>query len=171
MDNDDRFEDPADRGAWSRRSPTAERAGDERFWPDRRLGMIGADPRGRARGQRFWRRGGDDDPLVRSDAWQRPDDHWMDRAYAGRPLVGPHVGKGPRGWPGDERIRDEVSDVLTHDPGVDASDVEVDVEDGEVTLLGTVADRGQKRRAEARAERVRGVRDVHNRIRVADIGE
>ncbi|WP_261663429.1 BON domain-containing protein [Deinococcus sp. Marseille-Q6407] len=53
---------------------------------------------------------------------------------------------------------------------MDASEVEVQVEGGEVTLSGTVNDRWQKRQAESCAERVRGIRDVHNRLRVQPAG-
>jgi hypothetical protein len=76
-------------------------------------------------------------------------------------------GKGPKSYVrSNERIHDEVCEALSYDSYVDASDVEVQVEDGEVTLAGTVHDRLQKRRAEQIAEAIRGVHDVHNRLRV-----
>lgn len=78
-----------------------------------------------------------------------------------------HRGKGPKGYQrSDERLKEMVSEALEDEHGVDASDVEVKVENGEVTLTGTVQDRSQKRRAEDCAEGVRGIRDVHNQIRV-----
>ena len=40
------------------------------------------------------------------------------------------------------------------------------VENGEVTLAGSVADRGEKRRAEDLIENISGVREVHNHLRV-----
>ena len=81
--------------------------------------------------------------------------------------TGPHYGRGPRNYRGnDERIREEVSERLADHGDIDASDVEVIVENREVTLVGTVTDRAQKRLAEDVAERVRGVADVHNRLRV-----
>jgi len=49
---------------------------------------------------------------------------------------------------------------------VDASDIDVRVNDGEVTLEGSVRERREKRIAEDVAERVAGVRDVHNLLRV-----
>jgi hypothetical protein len=49
---------------------------------------------------------------------------------------------------------------------VDASEITVQVENGHVTLIGTVAARDQKRRAEDCAERVSGVDDVTNNLRV-----
>jgi osmotically-inducible protein OsmY len=78
-----------------------------------------------------------------------------------------HVGKGPSGYTrSDERIREDVCDRLTDDPYVDATHVEVSVQGGEVTLGGSVDRREDKRRAEDIAERVSGVREVNNRLRV-----
>jgi hypothetical protein len=78
-----------------------------------------------------------------------------------------YAGRGPKDYRrSDERIREEVCDMFTDDWRLDASDVTVKVDSCEVTLAGTVATRDQKRRAEEIAERVRGVNDVHNQIRV-----
>jgi hypothetical protein len=78
-----------------------------------------------------------------------------------------HRGRGPRDYKrSDERIHDEVCERLTDDHFVDASDITVEVADGEVTLSGTVASRDQKRRAESALDRIAGVQDVHNRLRV-----
>ena len=84
----------------------------------------------------------------------------------------PHfVGRGPKGYQrSDERIREEVCDCMTEDPMLDASDIEVDVKQGEVVLCGTVSSREQKRRAEDVAERISGVRDVTNQLRVTRDG-
>jgi hypothetical protein len=76
-------------------------------------------------------------------------------------------GVGPKNYRRrDERIRDEVCEVLTEDGVVDASDIDVAVAGGEVTLTGTVYDRKQKRRAEDLTERCAGVAEVHNKLRV-----
>ena len=78
-----------------------------------------------------------------------------------------YTGRGPKDYRrSDDRIREEVCDMFTDDWRLDASEVMVKVEGCEVTLTGTVATREQKRRAEEIAERVRGVNDVHNQIRV-----
>ncbi|MGQ9367205.1 BON domain-containing protein [Azospirillum sp. A39] len=80
---------------------------------------------------------------------------------------GPHRGKGPRGYRrSDERIRDDVNDRLTDDAYVDASDVEVAVKEGEVTLGGFVDSRAAKRRAEDVVDAVSGVAHVQNNLRV-----
>jgi hypothetical protein len=84
---------------------------------------------------------------------------------------GPHRGRGPQGYRrGDERIHEEVCDRLTAHGHVDASEIEVQVKDGEVTLTGTVGDRRQKREAENVAEGVSGVVDVHNQLRLGAKG-
>jgi len=49
---------------------------------------------------------------------------------------------------------------------VDASNIEVTVSNGEVTLTGTVDSRAAKRRAEDRAESVSGVCNVQNNLRI-----
>ena len=81
--------------------------------------------------------------------------------------AGPHTGKGPKGYQrSDDRIREDVSDQLTLHGEVDASQVEVDVKNGEVTLRGTVDSRQAKRMAEDAADCVTGVRQVNNQLRV-----
>lgn len=92
------------------------------------------------------------------------------RAAYSRPgaaIGGEHRGRGPRGYQrSDERIREDVSDRLSDDGMVDASDIEVSVRGGEVTLSGTVSSRDQKRRAEDIAEAVSAVTNVQNNLRV-----
>ncbi|MCZ7570135.1 MAG: BON domain-containing protein [Ardenticatenaceae bacterium] len=82
-------------------------------------------------------------------------------------IPGPYTGVGPRGYQrSDERIREEVYKRLTHFGYLDASDIEVSVENGEVTLTGGVGSRRGKRLAEDVVESIPGVRDIHNRLRV-----
>lgn len=84
----------------------------------------------------------------------------------GQPTGG-HRGKGPAGYQrSDERIREDVSDMLAEDDDIDASGIEVQVKGCEVTLTGTVPDRRTKRMAEDLVERARGVKDVTNNLRV-----
>jgi hypothetical protein len=74
-------------------------------------------------------------------------------------------GIGPAGWTRrDGRIREEVCELMTADDRLDASGIEIEVEDGEVTLTGSVDGRSTKRYAERLAESIDGVRDVHNRL-------
>jgi osmotically-inducible protein OsmY len=80
---------------------------------------------------------------------------------------GPHRGKGPKGFePSDERIRERVCEALADDHNIDASNIEVSVHKGEVTLTGGVDDRDTKRMAEDCVLQCSGVRDVHNQLRV-----
>jgi osmotically-inducible protein OsmY len=87
-----------------------------------------------------------------------------DRTMQG--VRGPHEGRGPRNWRrSDERILEEISDRLTDDPKLDASEIEVAVAEGEVMLTGRVSDRAARRRAEDIAIAVRGVTHVRNDLR------
>ncbi|HEY4320288.1 MAG TPA: BON domain-containing protein [Gemmatimonadales bacterium] len=81
---------------------------------------------------------------------------------------GPHAGKGPKGYQrSDERIREDVSEELARHGDIDASEIEVKVTGGDVTLSGTVEDRDTKRRAEACVENVSGVKDVQNNLKIS----
>jgi osmotically-inducible protein OsmY len=85
-----------------------------------------------------------------------------------RNLKGDYRGKGPRNYSrSDDRIKEDINDRLSDDPFVDASDIDVTVSSGEVTLTGTVDHRSTKRRAEDLAESVSGVKNVENRLRVS----
>jgi len=87
-------------------------------------------------------------------------------------VKGAFTGKGPKNYVrSDERIREDVCEHLSYHPYIDASDIEVVVREGEVTLSGTVDARMVKRAAEECCDHVRGVRDVHNQLRVRAQGE
>lgn len=76
-----------------------------------------------------------------------------------------HSGKGPRGWSrSDERLKEDVSDALFLSYDVDASEVEVEVEKGVVTLSGRVESREMKWAAEDAVDNVSGVIDVRNEL-------
>lgn len=78
-----------------------------------------------------------------------------------------YYGKGPKGWKrSDERIREEVCEVLYRDQHIDATNIEVAVNEGVVTLSGTIESRWSKRHAEQRIEHLSGVEDVRNEIRI-----
>jgi hypothetical protein len=74
---------------------------------------------------------------------------------------------GPKGYKrSDERIKEDVSDRISQMNMVDASDVEVAVKGGEVTLTGTVPNRVMKWQLENMIDTVAGVTEVHNQLRV-----
>jgi osmotically-inducible protein OsmY len=76
-----------------------------------------------------------------------------------------HVGKGPKGYKrADERIYDDVCDLLFRCPEVDATEIEVSVKEGEVKLQGNVDTRQTKKKAELLIENISGVVDVHNEL-------
>lgn len=127
------------------------------FWSRRYRQSPGADPRRGA--------------LEERDFFDRAADEVMswfgDEAAEARRDVD-HRGRGPKGYVrSDTRIEEDVHDILTDDPALDASDIEVTVKDREVTLNGTVETRRDKRRAEDCVERVSGVVHVQNNLRVA----
>jgi len=78
-------------------------------------------------------------------------------------------GHGPSGYTrSDQRIMEDACDALTDDWGVDARQISVSVNDGEVTLDGTVPSRQQKRRAEDCIDDLSGVRHVQNNLRIEE---
>jgi hypothetical protein len=79
-----------------------------------------------------------------------------------------HSGRGPQNYQrSDDRVREETCDCMTDDPMLDASEITVEGNRGEVILSGTVTSRDQKRRTEDVAERISGVKDVTNQLRVS----
>jgi osmotically-inducible protein OsmY len=66
----------------------------------------------------------------------------------------------------DESLGQEIREILTADPELEATDVEVEVEGGAVTLRGAVVDSDARLLAEELVEILSGVREVHNRLRV-----
>jgi osmotically-inducible protein OsmY len=84
---------------------------------------------------------------------------------------GPYVGRGPRGYRrSDERIREDICEQMSQCGDLDATEIDIVVVSGEVTLQGMVPDRHAKRLAEDLTEQVSGVREVNNQIRVTQGG-
>jgi hypothetical protein len=85
---------------------------------------------------------------------------------------GEHTGHGPKGYArSDDRVREDICERLTEHGEIDARELEVTVQDGEVTLSGTITSRRAKRMVEDVAEEVSGVKDVHNQLRVKQSGD
>lgn len=122
--------------------------------------------RPRRRGRFNWRRegpSGEGVSMGRAFYDQEP--------FEGRFPRGPHSGKGPAGYQrSNRRILEDVCERLTGHGWVDAGEIEVETENGVVTLRGQVDDYRQKRMAEDSAISVSGVRDVQNRLTVRDRG-
>jgi osmotically-inducible protein OsmY len=78
------------------------------------------------------------------------------------------VGTGPLGRRrSDDSLAAEIHEILTQDPELDTTDIEVEVAGGAVTLTGTVDSGDARMLAEELVESLTGVREVHNRLRVA----
>lgn len=91
--------------------------------------------------------------------WESDESRWA---------TGPFTGVGPRGYQrSDDRIREDVCELLARHGQLDASNIEVTVQNGEVTLTGFVDSRWAKREAEDVADEAGGVSDVHNQLRVS----
>jgi hypothetical protein len=96
---------------------------------------------------------------------------WGRRAFDQGSQQSFHYNEQKNRWPksykrSDERIKDDIHEELIRHGRIDASDIEVQVKDGEVTLTGQVTSRHDKRIAEELAEKVLGVHDVQNQLRV-----
>lgn len=77
------------------------------------------------------------------------------------------LGKGPKGYHrSDERIFEDVCEALMRHPGIDASEIEVVVNEGVVLLRGLVPDRWMKRAAEWVCEGISGVKDIQNELAI-----
>lgn len=105
-----------------------------------------------------------------SSPWQEERSRqYVPQTFASR--YSGHYGRGPRLYRrSDERIKDEICERLYRSSLIDASEIDIDIKEGEVTLNGNVESREEKRFAEDVAEDVFGVTDVHNNIRVARTG-
>lgn len=107
-----------------------------------------------------WKRPG----MRSSDYGEAPDHDHDRRIYAS---AADYSGIGPQGYRrSDSLIRDEICEILYWDPDVDASNIEVEVSEGIVSLMGEVDSRHAKRMAEAVIENLRGVEDILNRLQI-----
>lgn len=83
------------------------------------------------------------------------------------PFVHNHIGKGPKGYQkSDTNILEDVCEALYISPLVDASEVEVSVSEGIVYLRGVIENRRMKKDAQNVVERVPGVMDVQNVLKI-----
>lgn len=117
--------------------------------------------------------------LGNDDADYRPDYNFEERANIGLSSMrsdfdyhdsegaGPYRGIGPKGYRrSDDRINEDISDRLSDHSRIDAENIAVKVEGGEVYLRGSVPDRKTKRLAEDVCMRASGVSDVMNELRI-----
>jgi osmotically-inducible protein OsmY len=84
------------------------------------------------------------DPYDRASAYRRSQEEPFGGAYRGTEPFrrsspaeprGPYAGRGPKGYQrSDQRVLEDVNDRLTEHPEIDANDIEVQVQNCEVTL-------------------------------------
>jgi len=76
-------------------------------------------------------------------------------------------GRGPKGYErSDDRVKEQVCELLSDHDDIDASEITVSVSSGVVTLSGSVNDRREKYHVEEVVSRCSGVKDVDNQITV-----
>ena len=117
----------------------------------------------------FWRNQRDDDSVKSNREWVSGTGQPPYREQNGNPsgFRPSFAGRGPQGYKrSDDRIVEDINEAMTRDHNLDATNISVEVKDGEVVLKGTVSDREAKRYAEEIAESCSGVRDVQNQIRI-----
>jgi len=113
--------------------------------------------------------------MVNED-WRHMDEYWRDmygdeypreNERNRRRTMTSYVGRDPGDYErSDERIRNEINEQLTRHHMIDATSIEVSVQDGEVILRGTIDSGQTKRLAEDVAESVSGVEELRNELRV-----
>jgi osmotically-inducible protein OsmY len=151
----------ADYGGWHGRTGTGWQGGYENEQQ-----YVGDEWNERMGGQSFGGRG-----MTGQGTWNAGMKNWSERGEMGG-MQGRFTGRGPRNYKrSDQRIEEDINEKLTQHPMLDASDLEVHVQNGEVTLRGHVDHRDAKRWAEDITESVFGVKDVNNQIKVRTRGE
>lgn len=83
-----------------------------------------------------------------------------------------HRGKGPKYYiRQDVNIEEDVNHALMDSHSVDATDIEVMVQDGNVILSGMVDSRVERRDAETAIDYISGIRNIENRIHIRPYNE
>lgn len=102
-------------------------------------------------------------PGMRSGDYSKSKDHNHDhRNYSS---IENFYGRGPKNFKrSDESIKEEACELLFWSSQVDATNIEVSIEDGCIFLDGHVSSRYAKKEAEAIVEDIVGISDVQNRL-------
>jgi osmotically-inducible protein OsmY len=110
--------------------------------------------------------------MKKNQYWSRPGLHSSDYGYSRdhnhdtrNYSSTSYYGKGPKGYQRtDSRIQEEVCEVLLWSPDVDASEIEVSVTEGIVSLKGFVDSRHAKKEAERVIDHLTGIQDIQNQL-------
>jgi hypothetical protein len=158
---------------WVREHPQIDESGFPEYpdEPQRRGASRGAVPNGNP-----WRPVDDDEKPGRPD-WEAdtlPNTVGTDGERTENPApAAPPLGEATHrpavvraATQADERIGQDLGDVLATSKMLDGIHILVEVVDGEVYLGGTVADQSVKGEVERLSSSVRGVRQVHNELDV-----
>lgn len=103
------------------------------------------------------------------------DDFYRQKSYrpgrVGGAIIGAdeedHTGRGPKGYSrSDDRILEDVNEMLYLSADVDAREISVEVRQGVVYLNGSVGSREMKKMAELEIENISGVHDVQNLLTI-----
>ena len=132
-------------------------------YPESERGYYGDSPRNYEEDRGWWDKATDE-----VSSWMG-DEEAARRREMDALRHGQYRGHGPRNYTrSDERIKEDINDRLTDHAYLDASDIDVEVNDGEVVLSGKVINRYAKRMAEDIAENISGVKNVENRLRAGN---
>lgn len=119
---------------------------------------------------------GDGYPNAKANRREGPRDYDLGRSDAGtywnynaNHRTPNFSGRGPRGYKrSDESLLDQVCLALERTPSVDASDLEVYVEDGCAYLKGSLPTRGMRYLAEDLVDSIPGIVDVFTQIKIKE---
>jgi BON domain len=157
-----RYDEPSSRGGAGSKRGRSEGRRSSRFFEDNEESYNPFVSERYRNGERFgserptWDRSGIESP----SGFERES-----LSETGESRLG-HRGRGPRNYRrSDERIIDEINEALMLHPDLDASEIDVLIQDGIVTLRGLVDCRHSKHLAEYVTEEVFGVREVRNELR------
>ena len=195
QNRDDDFPAPRQRRGWDQGLPAERSFGNEGQFRNQRQSSYGFDsgnyePRSMCSPEGYgdWGQGaGGGQGIGSSGSWRQeqsrdwsgqsgrqgyghgPSWQGSDRGFStsGGWIAGPHSGRGPQGYQrSDARIEEDVCEHLTYHGMLDATGIQVQVDNGEVILTGSVESRQAKRLAEDILDGISGVRDIHNQLRV-----
>lgn len=128
-----------------------------RGWAERNLRTDRDRDRNRQRDRNWWDRTSDE-----VASWFGDDEAERRRE---RDQMNDYRGKGPKGYKrSDDKIKSDLEDELYNDSYIDASDMEITVNNAVVTLTGSVDSKWIKRRAEDIAETITGVEEVKDNL-------